>query len=235
MPPEPAPFHAQVQLLCSYQTSASFSVMHMRMIHLPSAADIILHADKSYTELSPSSEHLPVCQIRQGKLPCSSCLGPSNDTVAVHVQDHTPETLTTLEQSASGLITLHAANNMLAGSTGCHAWQASFLLAEYVLSNPAIFSGSCSTGATDEPLWPARIEGKGMCVLAYHDPGLHGPPDFLQHWKLSILVFQWCHIVCHTRSCPPWCYIRPCQGLSCGCSALRQVVHCRTGCQQCFC
>ena len=74
----------------------------------------------------------------------------SNDTGAVYVQDQMPGTLATSGQSASGLITLYAANNMLAGSTGCHAWQASFLLAEYVLSNPAIFSGICFTSAIDE-------------------------------------------------------------------------------------
>ena len=41
----------------------------------------------------------------------------------------------------SGLIVLHLAENMFEGSTGCHEWEAGFLLAELVLSHPQLFRG----------------------------------------------------------------------------------------------
>lgn len=40
-----------------------------------------------------------------------------------------------------GLITLHLSNNMFEGSTGCHEWEAGFLMAEAVLNNPDLFRG----------------------------------------------------------------------------------------------
>ena len=33
-----------------------------------------------------------------------------------------------------------------------------------------------------------------MCVLAYHDLGLHGPPPYLQHWEVVHPdVLKCCH------------------------------------------
>lgn len=43
--------------------------------------------------------------------------------------------------SSSGLITVHSSDNMFEGGTGCHMWDAGFLLAEFVLNNPHIFAG----------------------------------------------------------------------------------------------
>ena len=40
-----------------------------------------------------------------------------------------------------GLITLKLALNLFEGATGCHEWEAGFLLAEFVLSNPGLFRG----------------------------------------------------------------------------------------------
>eukprot|EP00798_Chlamydomonas_sp_ICE-L_P005273 gene5273-18510_t len=46
----------------------------------------------------------------------------------------------------SGIITLHQSNNLLAGGTGCHAWEAGFLLAEFILGNPHLVAdGVCDT------------------------------------------------------------------------------------------
>lgn len=41
-----------------------------------------------------------------------------------------------------GLITLHLSDNLFEGSTGCHEWEAGFLLAEIVLNNPEIVRGN---------------------------------------------------------------------------------------------
>ena len=41
----------------------------------------------------------------------------------------------------SGIITLKLATNLFEGGTGCHEWEAGFLLAEFVLSNPGLFEG----------------------------------------------------------------------------------------------
>lgn len=43
--------------------------------------------------------------------------------------------------SLPGHITLHVCDNMFEGSTGCHAWEAGYALAEYVLSYPELFQG----------------------------------------------------------------------------------------------
>lgn len=40
-----------------------------------------------------------------------------------------------------GLITLHVSQNLFEGSTGCHEWEAGFLLSEYVLSHADLFQG----------------------------------------------------------------------------------------------
>ncbi|KAL6780377.1 hypothetical protein ACKKBF_B13385 [Auxenochlorella protothecoides x Auxenochlorella symbiontica] len=48
---------------------------------------------------------------------------------------------TTASDGASGCIALGLSHDMLAGSTGCHEWEAGFWLAEYVLSNLAAFAG----------------------------------------------------------------------------------------------
>ena len=41
-----------------------------------------------------------------------------------------------------GLITLKLALNLFEGATGCHEWEAGFLLAEYILSNATLFRGA---------------------------------------------------------------------------------------------
>ena len=40
-----------------------------------------------------------------------------------------------------GVLTLHVAKDLLAGGTGCHEWEAGLFLAEWVLSNSAMFQG----------------------------------------------------------------------------------------------
>lgn len=45
------------------------------------------------------------------------------------------------EEQHFGLITLKLALNLFEGATGCHEWEAGFLLAEFVLSNPEVFRG----------------------------------------------------------------------------------------------
>lgn len=45
------------------------------------------------------------------------------------------------EEKAFGLITLKLAMNLFEGATGCHEWEAGFLLAEFILSNPGVFKG----------------------------------------------------------------------------------------------
>ena len=40
-----------------------------------------------------------------------------------------------------GTITLRLATNLFEGGTGCHEWEAGFLLAEFVFSNPGLFQG----------------------------------------------------------------------------------------------
>ena len=47
----------------------------------------------------------------------------------------------TAVDSQFGLITLKLALNLFEGATGCHEWEAGFLLAEFVLSNAGLFRG----------------------------------------------------------------------------------------------
>jgi len=42
--------------------------------------------------------------------------------------------------SAAGLVTLKLSDNLLDGNTGCHEWEAGFVLAEFVFNHPAIFA-----------------------------------------------------------------------------------------------
>lgn len=42
---------------------------------------------------------------------------------------------------AVGLVSLRVSDNLFAGGTGCHEWEAGFALAEYVLSCPGSFAG----------------------------------------------------------------------------------------------
>ena len=41
-----------------------------------------------------------------------------------------------------GIITLRLSQNMFEGSTGCHEWEAGFLLAEYILNHPELVKGA---------------------------------------------------------------------------------------------
>ena len=45
------------------------------------------------------------------------------------------------EEQQFGLITLKLALNLFEGATGCHEWEAGFLLAEFVLGNPDLCRG----------------------------------------------------------------------------------------------
>ncbi|CAL8467697.1 g7235 [Coccomyxa elongata] len=40
-----------------------------------------------------------------------------------------------------GLISLHVSQDLLEGSTGCHEWEAGFVLSEYILSHASLFKG----------------------------------------------------------------------------------------------
>ncbi|GMH44891.1 hypothetical protein BSKO_12848 [Bryopsis sp. KO-2023] len=46
--------------------------------------------------------------------------------------------------SVEGHISLNVSFDILAGSTGCKEWEAGFVLAEFVLNNPAVFKGKVS-------------------------------------------------------------------------------------------
>lgn len=46
-----------------------------------------------------------------------------------------------LTLSLPGHVTLRACGNLFEGSTGCHAWDAGFVLSEWVLSNPHRLQG----------------------------------------------------------------------------------------------
>ncbi|KAK9817571.1 hypothetical protein WJX74_010009 [Apatococcus lobatus] len=107
---------------------------------------------------SASSEPDPGWSLR------TYCYGPQDPGVCLRTEpfssiisnvaslEESPGILRPPGQANCNLISLHTANNMLEGSTGCHLWQASFLLAEYVLSHPDDFRGKicaelgCGTG-----------------------------------------------------------------------------------------
>lgn len=60
----------------------------------------------------------------------------------------------------SGVVALRLSDNMLAGSTGCHEWEAGFSLAELVLSRPELVRGE---GGTDSGGWLGAVErDRGM-------------------------------------------------------------------------
>ena len=50
-------------------------------------------------------------------------------------------------QTDSGLITLRLSVNLFEGGTGCHEWEAGFLLAEFIMSFHGLFKGE--TAAVD--------------------------------------------------------------------------------------
>ncbi|CAD7695028.1 unnamed protein product [Ostreobium quekettii] len=52
-----------------------------------------------------------------------------------------PDTDPKVGYRAHELITLRVSENMLEGATGCHPWEAGFLLGEFILNNPVLFSG----------------------------------------------------------------------------------------------
>ncbi|GIL66565.1 hypothetical protein Vafri_20064 [Volvox africanus] len=75
-----------------------------------------------------------------------------------------------------GLISLHVSDNLLAGSTGCHVWEASFALAQWVLGHPERFRGrrvlelGCGAGLVAMALhragaaWVAATDGSDAAV-----------------------------------------------------------------------
>eukprot|EP00198_Chlamydomonas_reinhardtii_P014253 XP_001703590.1 predicted protein [Chlamydomonas reinhardtii] len=60
------------------------------------------------------------------------CAGVSGDAAEGSSND---------DAATCGLISLRVSGNMLAGSTGCHEWEASFALAQLVLRRPELFRG----------------------------------------------------------------------------------------------
>ncbi|GIM10729.1 hypothetical protein Vretimale_14294 [Volvox reticuliferus] len=75
-----------------------------------------------------------------------------------------------------GLISLHVSDNLLAGSTGCHEWEASFALAQWVLGHSERFRGrrvlelGCGAGLVAVALhragaaWVAATDGSDAAV-----------------------------------------------------------------------
>lgn len=61
----------------------------------------------------------------------------------------------------AGLVTLHSSDNLFAGGTGCHMWDAGFLLAEFVFNHPQLFAGAlfCVQGNQGE-----KGVGRQRCV-----------------------------------------------------------------------
>eukprot|EP00878_Enallax_costatus_P036951 GHUV01041603.1.p1 GENE.GHUV01041603.1~~GHUV01041603.1.p1 ORF type:complete len:137 (-),score=68.17 GHUV01041603.1:634-1020(-) len=45
------------------------------------------------------------------------------------------------QQLPAGVLSIHMSENLFEGSTGCHMWDAGFLLAEFVLNHPHLFKG----------------------------------------------------------------------------------------------
>lgn len=41
-----------------------------------------------------------------------------------------------------GLVSLRVSQNIIEGGTGCHDWEAGFVLAEFLLSNPSLVQGA---------------------------------------------------------------------------------------------
>lgn len=74
------------------------------------------------------------------------CAGVSGDAAEGSSND---------DAATCGLISLRVSGNMLAGSTGCHEWEASFALAQLVLRRPELFRGRNSIGR--EYLWTGRL------------------------------------------------------------------------------
>ena len=46
-----------------------------------------------------------------------------------------------LKSAQLGLISLHVSQNLIEGGTGCYAWEAGFVLAQFVLNNAWQFEG----------------------------------------------------------------------------------------------
>ncbi len=49
-----------------------------------------------------------------------------------------------LRAAGAGLVSLHVSQNIIEGGTGCHDWEAGFVLAEFLLSNPSLVQGAYS-------------------------------------------------------------------------------------------
>lgn len=77
---------------------------------------------------------------------------------AVHLRQSAADMpVTSASQQAansSGLITVHSSANMFEGGTGCHMWDAGFLLAEFVLNNRSLFAGGATQAAAECTLFP---------------------------------------------------------------------------------
>ena len=76
----------------------------------------------------------------------------------VAVSQHNQETLIV---QRFGLITLKLALNLFEGATGCHEWEAGFLLAEFVLSNPDLFAGEASLQLVNA----ASCQAQSCCLM----------------------------------------------------------------------
>jgi len=70
-----------------------------------------------------------------------------------------------------GLITLKLSLNLFEGATGCHEWEAGFLLAEFVLSHPDVFKGGLQASAifvqfaSCKPHWVQEFSPTGCCHI----------------------------------------------------------------------
>lgn len=75
------------------------------------------------------------------ELPASWCYKTYSYGVAGPETGSCDQKTTCGAAGATGLITLHVSQNLLEGSTGCHEWEAGFVLAEYIFSHPSLFQG----------------------------------------------------------------------------------------------
>ena len=101
-----------------------------------------------------------------------------------------------------GLLTLHVSKDMLAGGTGCHEWEAGLFLAEWVLSNSAMFQGQHSSSVRTQT-WRAFTASVRQTAAARRQ-GLPGAG--LWHWRSGRCSEQggrWTHLADRWRcDCP---------------------------------
>ncbi|KAK9845568.1 hypothetical protein WJX84_003443 [Apatococcus fuscideae] len=142
---------------------------------------------------SASSEPDPGWSLR------TYCYGPQDPGVCLRTEpfssiisnvaslEESPGILRPPGQANCNLISLHTANNMLEGSTGCHLWQASFLLAEQNLCRAWIILTDGNRDSLENCC--RNLDQNGVPYIGPEDgAGMESPQD--QEAKQVILRHQ---------------------------------------------